>query len=105
MADEDVSGGRVTFTTKELIARIDSKLDHVVEQMDAKASSGEVEDIRKRIQTLELTAVMREGPLVKNFDDRINDLSGWHQRQLGIITAIAFVLPVMATVSWHLWGG
>lgn len=102
--DIDVQGGRITFTTKELIARIDQKLDHVVEQMDAKASAQEVDDLRARVQKLENTVVYREGPIINGINEKFEDLDSWHQRQLGIIGAVVFLMPLVVAVLIHVWG-
>jgi hypothetical protein len=48
--------GRITFTVKELLGKLDNKLDLIVAQLSTKAEAHEVEDIRKRVAQLESEA-------------------------------------------------
>ena len=43
---------------------------------------------------------------VKNQDHeaRLRALEGWHSRNIGVMGLMVFIMPVLATISWHLWG-
>lgn len=43
----------VTFTTKEMFARVDDKLDQVLQEMRKKADKSEVDTINSRLTTIE----------------------------------------------------
>ena len=34
----------------------------------------------------------------------LQSLVGWRNRLLGALALVTFLMPVLATVSWHLWG-
>lgn len=48
--------GRITFTVKELLAKVDQKLDLIVGQLDSKAESHDVERLEVRVEVLEKSA-------------------------------------------------
>ena len=100
MASEPGYGG-VTFTTKELLERIDNKLDALDAKLDTKADREHVHDLRNalaaaegrwisglhgiegRVATLEATTVKREGPIIEELrgaEKHVADLKNEVQR-------------------------
>lgn len=48
------NGGSVNYTTKELIARVELKVDEVLLQLATKADKSEVVSLDRRVSTLEM---------------------------------------------------
>jgi hypothetical protein len=53
MTSPDNGSGKVTYTVKELIEKVDHKLDVIVEQIATKADVGEVAKLIVRVEKLE----------------------------------------------------
>jgi hypothetical protein len=53
---EPLENGRITFTVKELLAKVDAKLDLIMAQLDAKANSHDLESLEARVIVLEGSA-------------------------------------------------
>lgn len=53
---EPLDNGRITFTVKELLAKVDAKLDLIVAQLDSKAERHEFENLEQRVLRLEGSA-------------------------------------------------
>lgn len=83
MADAD---GHVTFTVKELLAKLDSKLDDVLARIELKASQESVDHLDTR-----LTRVEREVASLKNYKAAIGS---------GIAIAV-FVVPFGIAALFH----
>lgn len=54
----------VTFTTKELLSRIETKIDRMDEKLDAKADQVALTDLQNRVIILERDIVRRQGPII-----------------------------------------
>lgn len=54
MSTED--NGRITFTVKELLGKLDEKLDRIAEQLSAKADAHDLERLEERVIVLEGSA-------------------------------------------------
>lgn len=50
---EGNGGERVSYTTKELLERIDSKIDQLSSKLDLKADLTDVKDLLRRVEELE----------------------------------------------------
>ena len=78
MADES-DNGRISFTTKELLSRIEGKLDMLANQLQMKADMSSVHAVTSRVETLERD--MQEGKetvksmLIPQFNDVIDRLA------------------------------
>jgi hypothetical protein len=60
MSEPAADNGRITFTVKELLGKLDAKLDLIVAQLADKADAHELEDLVKRVVTLEGSAATEE---------------------------------------------
>jgi hypothetical protein len=56
MSEPAGENGRITYTVKELLGKLDNKLDLIVAQLATKAEAHEVEDLQKRVTVLEAEA-------------------------------------------------
>jgi hypothetical protein len=54
VALSDIDNGSIRFTVKELLARMDTKLDSIVTSLEEKADQGDYENLEKRVRSLEL---------------------------------------------------
>ena len=97
-------------------------VDRISAALETKADKAVVAEMDKRIVGLELSRASREHmekdfsemaaqigqaatvDRVRELEDDVTDLRLWHNRTIGAVTLIAFVMPVLATISWHLWG-
>lgn len=74
------------------------------------ASRSDVEDVKNEQgrMALHISALQDLGKRnredIESLDSRVVELRDWHNRSIGIIALIAFLMPVLATISWHLWG-
>lgn len=59
MSEPDVPTGSVTFTVKELLGRIDVKIDHLVEKLDTKADQHEFAALEEVVAQLKQDAASR----------------------------------------------
>jgi hypothetical protein len=56
MSEPAGENGRITYTVKEVLGKLDNKLDLIVAQLATKAEAHEVEDLQKRVTVLEAEA-------------------------------------------------
>lgn len=54
MAEGNGNGGGVSYTVKELVARMDGKLDSILLKLEGKAEAASVSEISGRVASLEL---------------------------------------------------
>jgi len=84
--DHDPSGATVTYTTKELLARIEGKLDALAANMATKASQMSVDHLDVRVARLE-----EEVATLKQ-----------QRAQLTLLAALAmFVAPIIVVITLH----
>lgn len=89
--------GAVSYTVKELLDRIDRKVDNIDTKLDLKADRDRVHDVSNRLATLELARAASE-PLYEQFrlaQREIEELQTWRNRLLGA-TALAVFLGASA---------
>lgn len=53
---DEFDNGTVRFTVKELLSKIDAKLDIVTEKVDAKATTADLHAVEVRVDALERTS-------------------------------------------------
>jgi hypothetical protein len=56
VSEPAAENGRITFTVKELLGKLDVKLDTVIAQLADKADAHDLEDLQKRVTVLEGSA-------------------------------------------------
>jgi hypothetical protein len=56
MSEPAGENGRITYTVKELLGKLDAKLDYVIAQLADKADAHDLEDLQKRVTVLEGSA-------------------------------------------------
>lgn len=61
MTDTSPTNGSVSFTTKELIAKLDGKLDTVILKLDAKADRDDMKHLEGRVTSLETQVAQAKG--------------------------------------------
>lgn len=101
----------VNYTVKELLARLDAKLDTIALKLENKAERATVHELAGRIAALEMTALRHAGPVsqkVDSLETRIGDLekfragslvlSSWQRWFLG--TVVVGMLGAVATLVW-----
>ena len=69
---EAADNGRITFTVKELLAKVDAKLDVIVSQLDSKAEGHELDRLAERVTVLEGSAAT-EASLAKERKARADE--------------------------------
>jgi hypothetical protein len=103
MSEPAGENGRITFTVKELLGKLDAKLDLIVAQLAEKADAHDLEDLEKRVASLEgsaATAQEVDKQRVKLQNERKRDRR-W-ALGLGIPTLLA-VLGLSASVIFNLF--
>jgi hypothetical protein len=104
MSEPAGENGRITYTVKELLGKLDNKLDLIVAQLATKAEAHEVEQLEVRVAVLEgsaATAAELEKQRKKLADERKRDRR-W-VLGLGIPTLVA-VLGLSASLIFNLFG-
>jgi hypothetical protein len=95
--------GRITYTVKELLGKLDAKLDLIVAQLADKADAHEVEDLERRVGVLEGSAATEaevERQRVKLQNERKRD----RRWMLGLlIPTLVAVLGLSASVIFNLF--
>lgn len=76
----------VAYTVKELLARIDSKIDLLASALDQKASQTSVDHLDKRLSVLELD---------------VQNLKTSRSQFMAIVALISFVIPVAVALVVH----
>lgn len=76
MAVADENGSKVSYTTKELLGRIEQKIDGIDDKLDSKADKSMVDALQVQLEVLRETAVRREGPLMKEYWDYTHETRG-----------------------------
>lgn len=101
-------------------------VDRIASALELKADKAVVSEHDKRLTVLELSRAAREhlvrdsGEMEKRLAvveaqgatkgdlrtvaDQVDSLRSWHNKALGAFALVAFVMPILATISWHLWG-
>ena len=82
----------------EFLTLMEAKLEKALALMELRlvdrfASRAELAEIAKRLDKHE-----------QDTESSMQAIVAWRNRTLGAATLIAFVMPVLATISWHLWG-
>lgn len=90
MTDEN---GRIVYTTKELLGRLDQKLDLIDMKLDSKADRDRVHDLANRTAALELQAGLRARLVdeVRETQARVTLLETWRNRLAGGFAALSLV--------------
>lgn len=122
MAD---GNGGITYSTKELLQRMDEKLDRITDRIEAKADAAIVVVLQQRIQTMEthgspaLISQIKEtndlkervskleapnpSRLIEEFRDAQGEISGlvsWRNRIVGAMSVMAVVVGTNSIRSW-----
>ena len=86
-------GGEVAYTVKELLDRIERKVDNIDTKLDLKADRDRVHDVSNRIAALELLNA-GQTPVMQQFSDArtdIEDLKLWRNRLAGGLAVAVFL--------------
>lgn len=122
MAD---GNGGITYSTKELLQRMDEKLDRITDRIEVKADAAIVDVLQQRIQTMEIhgspalislvkdynelkervTKLEAPNPerLIKEFrvaQEEIGALESWRNRIVGAMSVMAVVVGTNSIRSW-----
>ena len=99
---ESADNGRITFTVKELLGKVDVKLDAIAAKLDAKADAHDLEALETRVEVLESSAAT-EGSLAK-YRSQVNEQRKSDRRwTLGFAVAtLLSVLSLAAAVVFNL---
>lgn len=60
MSEPSADTSRISFTVKELLAKMDTKLDAIVARLDEKADAHDLEQLEARVGALERTAATEQ---------------------------------------------
>jgi len=93
----DVKEARVTYSTKELLSRIDERLDRIEVAMTESPTRREFNALNERLTKVELWRTATEA-VVK---DRTMHLTGTQAALVAAISLAMFVLNVFQ--AYHLW--
>ncbi len=97
MTGEDI---RVSYGVKELLGRIDIRLESIDGKLDAKADVREVADLRERVDSLERR---EEARIVRERTTR--DQFSRREKIIGLLLAGAAVMIQLLLVRYQLLGG
>lgn len=78
--------GTVVYTTKELLARIDSKIDALHLSLNTKASQQSVDHLDIRVERLEAD---------------VNQLKTSRAQLMAFVGMAMFVIPLLVAVAFH----
>lgn len=95
MSEPAAEHGRITFTVKELLAKLDSKLDFVIEQLATKADAHDLESLEVRVTVLEGSAAT-EASLVAERQKRADERK--HDRRWTLGFATTTLLGVLGLI-------
>jgi len=84
MSIEDDPPVTVAYTVKELLARIDVKVDALIVSLDRKASQESVDLLATRLTTVE---------------SDVNSLKASRSQLLGIVAVVSFVVPIVVALA------
>lgn len=87
------SNGNVTFTVKELLARIDTKIDRLTLDLDRKASQSSVDQLAQSLRDMEAR--------VSSVETDVDALRVSRTQLWTVLSVIAFVLPLGVAVALH----
>jgi len=95
-------GGDISFTAKELLARMDIKLDVMTEHLDKKADQGAVEVLRQRVELLEKETLTRAQyiPVIVTTKEKVEVLEGRYWRIMGGIAVLVVLASANALKIW-----
>lgn len=93
---EAADNGRITFTVKELLAKVDQKLDLIVAQLDSKAEAHELDTLEQRVTALEGSAAT-EASLAKERKARVDERK--HDRRWTLGFAASTLLGVLGLTA------
>lgn len=91
MGTADVGG--VQYTVKELLDRIERKVDNIDAKLDLKADRERVHEIAARVAALELLNA-GHGHVIQGFTKvgkEIEDLKSWRNRIIGAVSLAVFL--------------
>jgi hypothetical protein len=91
MSEPAGENGRITYTVKELLGKLDNKLDLIVAQLATKAEAHEVEDLQKRVTVLEAEAATES--TLEEYRTQVED-----QRKSDRRWALGFAVSTLLTV-------
>lgn len=71
----NTGGGEVSYAVKELLEKMDIKLERIDSKLDGKAEKHDMDRLFERMRSLETRAVMRDGPLAQEMRESIERVS------------------------------
>ena len=80
MADDHMS-------QKDILLGLDQKVDTLIVQMATVIANADT-----------------SSEAVRDHEQRLRRLEAWRYKGMGMVAAFTFVLTVIATASWHIWG-
>jgi hypothetical protein len=100
MADED-GNGTVRFQVKDLLTKIDVKLEKIDTKLDMKADRSRVHELASDLATLQLKVALAEKVAAElpTTLDRVESLEAWRNRMAGAVVVLSLVvLPAAVEV-------
>jgi hypothetical protein len=101
MADED-GNGTVRFQVKDLLTKIDVKLEKIDTKLDMKADRSRVHELAADLNALRLKMALAEQVAAElpTTLDRVESLEAWRNRMVGAFVVLSLVvLPVAVEVA------
>jgi hypothetical protein len=104
------ANGNITYTTKELLARIEGKIDTIAQQLEHKADRSSLDALNTSFDLFKQTALFSSGPVARMVEEhraKIEDLEGMKYKVMGVGTIMSlliiggFMLEVVRT-AFHL---
>ena len=96
------TNGNVSYTVKELIAKLDGKLDGLMLAIHTKADKSDVDVLSGRMNTLEnlgSTHAQENAKLIKKNVDRIDALERGQASQNGVTTWLWRAAPIVVAIG------
>ena len=94
--------GDISFTAKELLARMDIKLDVMGDHLDKKADQSSMEVLRQRVEILEREMLTRAQyiPQLIATKEKVDTLEGRYWRIMGGIVVLGVIASANAIKVW-----
>lgn len=92
--DESNTNGRITYTTKEVVTRIEAKLDTLTLQLEQKASHADLEILAGRVGVLERAETQRQTK-AEIFAQTRQSVTEWKRWAIPTVLTAAFTTVVL----------
>lgn len=75
------------MTQRDILLGLDQKVDTLIVQMATVVANASTSN-----------------EMAADHEQRLRKLEAWRYRGMGMIAAFTFIVTVIATASWHIWG-